>query len=251
MAWVRLYTDIRSDMKIKRLTYEERWLWIVMLTLAKESPKPGYLLLAEDIPLDIDDLAAESGLDATTIANAIAEKMRPFAMVAEEGAVYRILNWEKRQFTSDNVTERTRKHRRKSERSGDVPGTPQRQRQKQILYSPQFEAFWKVYPRKIEKLKAFKCWETRLKEGHDPKDLINAAINYARAMKGKDPEFIKYPPTFLGPSKPFEDYLNYRPPHRECINAAMHVRGRSPKNLMRCGCEECTAELERRKEETA
>lgn len=73
-------------------------------------------------------------------------------------------------------------------------------------YTPDFEAFWSAYPKKLEKLGAFKCWNTRLKEKHTAKDMIAAAQNYAKAMAGK--EFVKHPTTFLGPSKPFLDYVN-------------------------------------------
>ncbi len=73
----------------------------------------------------------------------------------------------------------------------------------------QFEEFWRFYPRKIEKQKALKCWKTRIKEKHDPEDIIKAAYNYAEVCKIQNTEenYIKHPATFLGPNKPFLDYL--------------------------------------------
>jgi hypothetical protein len=75
-------------------------------------------------------------------------------------------------------------------------------------YSPEFESFWKLYPRKIEKPKAFKCWQARLKEGEKPTRLKVCADNYAGtciALK-TEPQFIKHPATFLGRDRPYEDY---------------------------------------------
>jgi len=77
-------------------------------------------------------------------------------------------------------------------------------------YSPEFEHFWSVYPRRIEKVRAFKAWSARLKERADPEDLIQAATNYSRYCKheGIEERYIKHPATFLGPCRPFEDWIN-------------------------------------------
>ncbi len=77
------------------------------------------------------------------------------------------------------------------------------------IYTCEFEEFWSHYPRKKEKKKAFTKWKARLKEGYKPEDLIKAAINYANECKKKETEetYIKHGATFLGPDKPFEDYI--------------------------------------------
>lgn len=41
LPWFKLYTDIIHDPKIRRLTPEERWLWIVLLSLAAQSDDRG------------------------------------------------------------------------------------------------------------------------------------------------------------------------------------------------------------------
>lgn len=76
-------------------------------------------------------------------------------------------------------------------------------------YPSDFERFWSVYPRKVEKRRAFKCWQTRLREGYTADELIRAAEAYAEECrrKGRSQDYIKHASTFLGPSKPFEDYL--------------------------------------------
>lgn len=81
-------------------------------------------------------------------------------------------------------------------------------------YPPEFEAFWQAYPksRRREKQAAYRQWLARLKQDESltPEILIDAAKKYAAEMevKKKDPEYIKLPKTFLGPARPFEDYLN-------------------------------------------
>jgi len=72
-----------------------------------------------------------------------------------------------------------------------------------------FEEFWESYPRHINKTKTMKAWNTRRKEGVDPNDLVSASRNYATSRKGKDQQFTQHPSTFLGPAKPYEDYVHY------------------------------------------
>lgn len=81
---------------------------------------------------------------------------------------------------------------------------------KRAIYTRDFEEFWSVYPRSKEKLAAFKVWCARMKEGHLPRDMIEAAQRYREECrrKGTEEQFIKLPKTFLGPSKPFQEYLN-------------------------------------------
>jgi hypothetical protein len=76
-------------------------------------------------------------------------------------------------------------------------------------YTPDFESFWNLYPRKIEKRKAFKCWLSRIKEGYCPEQMVASAEHYAEQCKmlNTEPNYIKHAATFLGPSKPFEDYV--------------------------------------------
>lgn len=74
-------------------------------------------------------------------------------------------------------------------------------------YTPEFLEFWSLYPRKVEKLAAFKAWKARLKSGGSPGDLIAAAKNYASAMLGTEQKFIKHASTFLGSNKPYRDWI--------------------------------------------
>ncbi|MDO6353982.1 hypothetical protein Q3V94_02640 [Caloramator sp. CAR-1] len=79
-------------------------------------------------------------------------------------------------------------------------------------YTQEFETFWSHYPRHKEKKKAYRVWQTRLKEKYKPEDIIKAAINYAEYCKLNNLEerYIKLAATFLGPDKPFEEFINWQ-----------------------------------------
>ncbi|NNG67323.1 hypothetical protein [Caldanaerobacter subterraneus] len=80
-------------------------------------------------------------------------------------------------------------------------------------YTQEFDEFWEYYPRKIEKKRAFRAWKARLREGVDPEILIQACKNYAAycTKQGLEQRYIKHASTFLGPDKPFEEYINGPP----------------------------------------
>ena len=74
-------------------------------------------------------------------------------------------------------------------------------------YTPSFEAIWKVYPRKIGKLPAFKAFKTRLKQGESEEDLTRAVEGYIFATKGQEERYILHGETFFGPNEKWKDYL--------------------------------------------
>lgn len=81
-------------------------------------------------------------------------------------------------------------------------------------YTEEFEHFWTAYPRKKDKKRAFRAWKARLKDRDAPAtdQLILAAQNYAAECEaqGTAERFIKHGSTFLGPDKPYEEYLEAR-----------------------------------------
>lgn len=76
-------------------------------------------------------------------------------------------------------------------------------------YPSQFEVFWKTYPRKQEKAKAYKCYKARLNDGFTEEELLTACKAYASDCEKKhtEPQYIKMCATFIGPNTPFVDYL--------------------------------------------
>lgn len=76
-------------------------------------------------------------------------------------------------------------------------------------YSPDFEDFWRIYPRKREKLKAYRCYKAAIKDGYTPCQLKHCAEVYAFECRGQQEQYIKHAATFLSRrDKPFAEYLN-------------------------------------------
>lgn len=106
--WLRLYTEIRRDRKLRRLPTGQRWLWIVLMTIAKESPRPGWLLLAEGVPVTLEDLVDEAAIPTEVVQAGIAAFIEQRMLEVVDG-IYHLINWDKRNFASDNPTDRWRK----------------------------------------------------------------------------------------------------------------------------------------------
>lgn len=76
-------------------------------------------------------------------------------------------------------------------------------------YSVHFNEFWKNYPRKKEKQKAYKAYLARLKDGYTEDQLLTACINYCAECEHlkREERYIKLGATFLSVNEPFVDYL--------------------------------------------
>lgn len=72
-----------------------------------------------------------------------------------------------------------------------------------------FDEFWKNYPRKKDKARAYKCYCARLNDGYTEDQLLTACINYAAECEHNKTEerYIKHGATFLSVNEPFLDYL--------------------------------------------
>jgi hypothetical protein len=84
-------------------------------------------------------------------------------------------------------------------------------------YSPEFEEFWRCYPRNTSKQAAFRNWLTKLRNGASADKLILAAGHYTQdcQQESRPEKFIKQPATFLGPDDHWRDYLDPpKPPQR-------------------------------------
>ena len=77
-------------------------------------------------------------------------------------------------------------------------------------FEADFEKFWKAYPKpkNPDKTPGRQKYVALRKKGVSADDLLRAAQNYAQAMRGTDPRYIKHCKTFLGPSDAWRDYLN-------------------------------------------
>ena len=71
-----------------------------------------------------------------------------------------------------------------------------RSRAKYYYPDQDFQAFWKVYPRRVGKASAFAKWRIAAREV-EPQVLIAAAESFAASMKDTEPQFIPYPEKWL------------------------------------------------------
>lgn len=72
-----------------------------------------------------------------------------------------------------------------------------------------FDAFWEIYPRKVNKKEAKAQWSRRLKQGHDPEEIIQAAQNYVDICKKEnvDRRYILHPEAFISFNVRWKEYL--------------------------------------------
>ena len=63
-------------------------------------------------------------------------------------------------------------------------------------YSNEFEQFWSIYPRKVDKKKAFKSFKTAIKN-HSLETILFGTEKYAKQVQNTDKQYIKHPATFL------------------------------------------------------
>lgn len=100
----------------------------------------------------------------------------------------------------------------------NIKETLKKSKEKQTcVYDAHFEKFWAVYPQKVEKQRAYRCWKIRIREGLSEgltteglvRDLVDAAKNYAAECQrqGTQQRYIKHAATFLGPDKPYLDWI--------------------------------------------
>lgn len=130
MPWFRFYVETVGDPKIRRIPFDKRWLWAAILSAARESPRPGWLYIAENVPMTFQELADYSGAPLKVIGPTLA-LMGDLAMIETVGGAIHVINFDSRQPESDNVTARTQKHRERSrerstERPNGVPGNVRR-----------------------------------------------------------------------------------------------------------------------------
>lgn len=60
-----------------------------------------------------------------------------------------------------------------------------------------FGAFWLTYPKKKAREEAKKAWIAAIERGADPQRIVDASTAYARERAGEDPQYTKYPATWL------------------------------------------------------
>jgi len=114
VKWIKIYTDMVSNKKIKRIrTLPEGnnivLIWVFLLAQAGESNKGGALYLTDTIPFRIEDLAIEFDYEISVIQLALVTLER-FSMIEVFEDIIYIKNWEEYQNIEglDKIREQTR-----------------------------------------------------------------------------------------------------------------------------------------------
>lgn len=100
-------------------------------------------------------------------------------------------------------------------------------------YTPEFERFWEAYPRRDNKVGAYRQYKANLENGATDDQMLTAAYNYAKARAGTDVKYTLMPSTFLGESERWKEFLAIR---SNIIPISGHERPR--KNCPVCGTPE-------------
>ena len=104
MEWFRFYHDVIEDPKVQLLPVAMRWRWLEMLCLASRSHHRGVLPSPSEMAflLRVTEDEVQESIEVLVAAGLFDRK----------GKALHPHNWEGRQFKSDDVTERSRQHRR-------------------------------------------------------------------------------------------------------------------------------------------
>jgi len=243
--WIKFYPDIwNGDLELASCRLSTQGFLSRLLLILHSAEPYGYLLSDGHMPTTLQ-LSKALGVSQKTCKSCLEELEKKRVLKRDEFGLYNKRmrsEWEKRQLAKAHgkkggnpelvkgrvnppvkppvkprvkPEENKNKSKKKKENNTAPPGAE---------YTPEFSTFWEQYPRMREKKKAFKNWNTRLKEGVDAQVLIRAAGNYAAECDQDNVEtkYIKLPATFLGPSRPYEDYTNGIPATRENEKEAIH-----------------------------
>jgi hypothetical protein len=222
MPWYRMEADATQNPKLANLSDADRWFWLELLGLAAKNngliscPKGVSYSLSRRLDHVLKSLSRllKAGLISPLGDGYVHhdwEKYAPKSMIStprvqkfrDKGNVSETFNDTKRYET-------IRDKEISSLRSDKEKGPPKRAtRRTEIEANAEaFDQFWDVYPRRQNKKPAFTRWQTAVKRGVNPKEIIEGAERYAEMVraKGTEPQFIKNPDAWLNAGK-WEDEL--------------------------------------------
>ena len=113
LPWLRLYSDIVDNEKIRLLAFEDRWHYIAILSLKRQG------ILDSNPSLIHRKIAVKLGLQLSEV-DEVKRRLYEVELIDEN---FQPVGWESKQFTNDSSKERTRKYRenlRKKECDGVV-----------------------------------------------------------------------------------------------------------------------------------
>lgn len=217
MQWFRMYAEFATDPKVQSMdeTFQRRFTMFLCLHCSGEFEQLSDDELACSLRITVDELTRTK------------EVFRAKGFLDSEN---RIRNWNKRQYKSDDVYSRVKKHRdEKKKRQGNVSVTPsesdtdtESERKKnpdRAAAQPEPSEFVELrrdYPKRAGSQRwhdALGAYRARVREGVDPKLILAGVRRYAafiRALGKERTEHVQQAATFLGKNRGFE--LPWTPP---------------------------------------
>lgn len=119
MQWIKVFTDIFANPKMQLLLKERDGdtffrIWIQLLVIAGISMQGGKIMMSENTPMTVEDLATITHKSNKKIQN-ILDKLIHFEMLICDDNIYKIKNWEKYQSADkyELVKEQNRKRQKR------------------------------------------------------------------------------------------------------------------------------------------
>lgn len=218
VKWIKLSTQMFEDEKIKLIeTMPEAdtilIIWVKLLSQAGKTNATGYIYLNENIPFTDEMIATIFNRPIATVRLAL-QTFQQFGMIEIlDNNFINICNWDKHQnidglekirIDTKNRVQRFREKQKQltSNESSNVTVTEgnaleeEKNKNKKDIYSNEFERFWDLYPRRVDKKKAYKSFKTSLKT-HPLQKILEGTEKYAKQVQKTEKQFIKHPTTFL------------------------------------------------------
>ncbi len=222
VKWIKLSTQMFEDEKIRLIEHMPEAdtiliIWVKLLAQAGKTNASGFIYLNENIPFSDEMIATIFNRPIATVRLAL-RTFEQFGMIEIlDNNFISISNWEKHQNLDglERIREqnRLRKQRERERKklsqphesvtghvtqihATDIDKELDKEKEKNNIYSNEFEQFWSIYPRKVDKKKALKSFKTAIKN-HSLETILDGTSKYANQVEKTDKQYIKHPTTFL------------------------------------------------------
>lgn len=204
MTWFKVDDSLSSHPKARAAGLPAMGLWVVAGSWASQHLTDGYIpewfvkswrsgpvLASKLVDSGLWDVA-----DGGWVFHQWAERQPSKARVESERESARKRKQASRESQRDNQEDTSTGH---SVTDGGSHASPTRPVLSSFGTNPmdRFDDFWKAYPKKVGKPAATKAWKAALKRKADPDMLVSVAAAFRERVKGKDPQFICHPSTWL------------------------------------------------------
>lgn len=214
-GWIKLHRSLIEWEWFQDINTTHLFILILLKANTQDKMWQGTCIKRGQFISSLRHLSEETGLSVAQVRRCI-DNLKNTGEITHQNCVkyglFTVINYDKYQCynTLDNSQTTSVQQSNNKPAATTKKEKNNKNKKKEIVYTPQFEEFWKAYPRKTEKVNCFEKYGARIKEGHSEVQLLEAAIKYADQCKKKGivNEYIKHGATFLSAKKPFLDYLN-------------------------------------------